>query len=354
MAIDDETLRLANALRIRIDAEVDAAVRQVVRAWARAWDELRTDWADALTDLAAASVDGAWPAPFLIARSERATAALFAATDQIRELSQLTGVTVVDGVGRIVDLTTDAELEIIASQYPAVAGNRVDLVASFNRLDDLALANIVERTTGQITSARLRLEVAAQDAMRRTLIRGIAVGDNPRRAAREMLRRVEGAFNGGLTRAVTIARTEMLDAHRDAARGVEIANEDVVAGWVWLAKLDTRTCPSCWGMHGTEHDIAEQGPQDHQQGRCARLPKTKTWRELGFDIDEPADVVPDARAVFDALPAADRVAILGPGRLQALDDGVVDLLDMAQRRSTPGWRDSWAPMPARDLLRRAG
>jgi hypothetical protein len=91
-----------------------------------------------------------------------------------------------------------------------------------------------------------------------------------------------------------------------------------------------------------------------QQGRCARLPKTKTWAELGFDIPEPPSLLPDAGEVFAGLPQADRLAIMGPTRLHALDDGLASLADMATRRRTPGWRDSWAPTPARGLLARVG
>lgn len=353
MAINDETLRLAKAMRITIDQEVDAAVRVVVRAWARAWDEIRGTWAEAMMDIAAASTDGQWPSPWLIARSERAQAALLAATDEILALAELTGVTVTDAVGRVVTLTPEWQAQIIASQLPPASGDRLDLVARFTRIDPLAVSAITNRTAQDITAATYRLAAGAQEAMRRTLVRGIVVGDNPRRAAREMLRRAEGAFNGGLTRALVIARTEMLDAHRLAAAGTQIANEDVLEAWIWQAQLDTRTCPSCWGMHGTRHNLEEMGPYDHQQGRCARLPVTKTWRELGFDIDEPASVLPDAETVFGALSPAEQLAVMGPARLQALNDGVVSLADMSQRRTTPGWRDSWAPTPVSDLLRRA-
>lgn len=349
MAINDETLRLARAMRISIDSEVDASTRILVRAWARAWDELNTTWSEAMMDLAATSTDGTWPTSWEVARSQRAQAALAAATDQIHDLSILTGVTVTDAVGRVVDATPEFEAHQALSQLPAVAGDRVELLARFNRLDELALNAIVERTREQITAATWRLEYGAQDAMRRALVQGVAVGDNPRRIAREMVRRAEGSFNGGLTRAMTIARTEALDAHRMAARGWRVTSEDLVTGWQWMATLDTRTCPSCWGMHGTEWDIAATGPDDHQQGRCVGIPLTRSWRDLGFAIDEPPSVMPDAQATFDALPAAAKLEVMGPARLEALASGRVSLRDMATQRSTSGWRDSWAPTPVRAL-----
>lgn len=349
MAVDDETIRLARKLRVTIDAQVDATVRDLVRAWARAWDEIHAAWADAMMDLAVASTDGRWPSLTLIARSERAQRALAVATEEIASLAEFAGVTITDRLGKVVTDTPEWQARIIASQLPAEAGTTAELVARFNRVDQQALGAIVERTTEQITASTYRLGSVAQDAMRRVLVRGIAVGDNPRKAAAEMVRRAEGTFNGGLTRALTIARTEMLDAHRSAAAASHFANENVLAGWQWLAQLDTRTCPSCWAQHGNRYDLDVMGPMDHQQGRCARLPITRTWRELGFDIDEPPSIIPDARAVFDGLPQADRLAIMGPARLQALDDGLIDLGDLSQRRSTSGWRDSFAPTPLRAL-----
>lgn len=350
MSINDDTIHLARALRITVDKEVDSTVRALVQAWARAWDTLHDAWADAMMDLATAAHDGP-VTPWMIARSERAQAALAAATDEIRGLAEFTGLRITDGTGRIVTATGPAQAQIIASQLPAQAGARAELAARFDRLDPAALGWIVERTTEQVTAQTYKLAWTAQEQMRRALVQGVALGENPRQTARAMLDRAESTFNGGLTRATVIARTEMLDAHRSAAAASQFANEDVLAGWVWQATLDRRTCPSCLSKHGSVHDLAQVGPIDHQQGRCARLPKTKTWAELGFEgLDEPADVLPDAKAWFNALPEADQLAVMGPGRLALLRSGQIEWDDLATRRSTPGWRDSYAPTPVRDLV----
>src|SRR5690606_17046295 len=107
-------------------------------------------------------------------------------------------------------------------------------------------------------------------------------------------------------------------------RYVHAANSDVLAGWVWQASLDRRCCPSCWAMHGRVFAADEPGPWDHPQGRCARIPKTRTWRELGIDLDEPDDDLPDAQARFWALPHTARLAIMGPTRLELLRTGRID------------------------------
>ena len=222
----------------------------------------------------------------------------------------------------------------------------------FNRVDPRALDAIVERTTEQVTTLARQLPGPAYQALKGTLIRGVAVGDNPRKAAVEMVRRVRGAFDMPLYRALVITRTEMLDAHRASAYGQDQANGDVLAGWQWAARLDNRTCASCWAQHGRVHDVTDPGPHDHQQGRCARVPVTRSWADLGFpNVEEPPSLLPDARTVFDGLHRSDQAAILGTRRLALLNQGSIGWDDLSTLRTTPGWRDSWAPTPMRDLLK---
>jgi len=153
-----------------------------------------------------------------------------------------------------------------------------------------------------------------------------------------------------MARAMVISRTEMLDAHRNAAHLWELDNADVMAGWEWISALDKRTCPSCWSKHGTIHDIKEPGPHDHQQGRCTRLPKAKTWADLGFKgIDEPADLLPDAQSTFEQLSAEDQLTVMGKRRLELVQSGKVSWADLSRKRTTSGWRDSYAPASVSDL-----
>jgi SPP1 gp7 family putative phage head morphogenesis protein len=353
VAVTEETLRLSNRYRVTLGRTVNATTRDLVRAWAAAWDEIQGTWVQAMADVTAASQDGRWPTITQLMRQERAQEAMAAANEQIRALAEYTGVTVTDVLGPTVGGTPDEQARLIASQMPAQAGTRAELVARFNRVDPFALDAIVRRSTQQVTAATYRLERDAQEAMRRTLIRGVAVGDNPKAAARRMVRLVEGEFNGGLTRAMTIARTEILDAHRAGTAESQIANDDVLQGWQWVAQLDKRTCSSCWAQHGKIHPLTEQGPMDHQNGRCARSPANRPWADLGFNIPEPPSLLPDAQATFGTLSRADQLAVMGPTRLRLLDGGVIGWNDLSTTRRTPGWRDSQVPTPVRNLLARA-
>jgi hypothetical protein len=348
VAVRRETLRLLHNIRVALDRTVEAATVDLVKSWARAWDTLAMDWEASVKELATLRDDGKWPTRRQVDYAERTQKALFYTHAALNALGDYTGVSVRGYMPQAVDLAS-AHLDVIASQYPPKVRSDPSLRLNFNRLSRSELNAIVRRTSQQVTSLTLPLSAEATDALYRELVRGVAYGTHPNTAARVLMRRLEGRFNGGLTRAMVIARTEILDAHRAAAAETHRANADVLTGWVWLATLDGDTCPSCWGEHGIEHPLDEDGPDDHQQGRCARGPLVKSWEDLGFNVKEPPSVVPDAQATFAKLDTAAQLKVMGQTRLDLLDSGSVNWSDLSTRRSTRGWRDSRIPTPVRDL-----
>ncbi|MBN6054527.1 hypothetical protein JYK22_21475, partial [Nonomuraea sp. RK-328] len=350
MAITAETLRIAEQLRQRVGSIVDDITRSLTQAWVRAWDEVVWEVVAAIGELLQVG-DGKWPSRRQIERTARAVRALDLIGATLERLAALTRSQTVAGATEAARLGLQAQGELIASQLPY--GSTQALAARYRVQQPDTIDAIVRRTAEQINARHWPLAAEATKRMKQQLVRGVVVGDNPRAAASRMVRGLEGEFNGGLTRALNLARTEILDAHRSAAQVGQEANGDVLAGWVWNARLDTRTCPSCWAKHGTVHSLDEAGPIDHQQGRCSRTPKTKRWADLGFDIDEPDDLIPNAREVFDSLPEAEQVAIMGRRRLDLLRSGDIEWGDLPQLRTTPDWRDSYGVRPVKDLERLA-
>jgi hypothetical protein len=265
--------------------------------------------------------------------------------DTLQRLAEDAGIRITGDLQAVIDAAGGAQASVIDSQLPSGSHLLRDL-ESWARVDAGQISAIVQRTTEQITSLTQVLSGEAYDVVRRELIRGVAAGSSPRATAARMVRRAEKGFNGGLNRALVISRTEMLDAHRTAAALGQAQHADVLAGWRWLAQCDTRTCPSCWAQNGTLHDLDEFGPDDHQQGRCARVPVTKPWSELGLQVEEPVSLFPDAQGLFEALPAAEQLRILGPARYEAWVSGRFPMDQWSVRRTTPGWRDSYGVAPA--------
>lgn len=353
MAIRRNTVRLVRRLRRTVGSHADDTTRALTLAWVRAWDELSRLHAIALDEVAAdAARLGRWPHPWELARIQSLHDAVYRAEQSLAALGGRTAREAGGATEDAIRATGDSEPAIIASQLPA--GERAVALARFaGRITPDALDLMVARTATRITALTRPLSVEAVDVMRRELVRGVAVGANPRETAARMLLRVQGAFNGGLTRALTITRTETLDAYRAASRLSHMANADVLAGWVWTCSRDRRTCPSCIAMDGSEHPVSEPGPDDHQNGRCARTPLVKPWRDLGIGLTEPDAAMPDAKTWFNDLPEDDQVAIMGPARLDLLRSGRIGWDDLASRRTTTGWRDSYTPTAVRVLARRA-
>lgn len=343
MAWNDGSSSIAAQLRGYFERLENEHTRTMAGAWARAWDELAPDLEDALNELVLQAGDGRIRRVDVL-RSRRLQASLEVIRQRLDALVDSSADHIIERLDDVVTYSGAAQERLIASQLPP---HERAFVSGWSRVDPAAIEAIVTRTTEQITKLSFPLSDEAAASMRRELIRGVVTGSNPRTVAGRMVARTEGVFNGGLTRAMTIARTEMLDAGRAAGMLSDQANADVLVGWVWLASLSGRTCPACWGMHGQEFPLDVPGPDGHQNCRCARAPKTKTWAELGFTgITEPPSLLPDADRTFEALPAAEQRNVLGRDRFNAWKSGDFPRSDWATQRSTPGWRDSWVPAKA--------
>jgi SPP1 gp7 family putative phage head morphogenesis protein len=348
MAVTAETLRIVDRLRRDLTVMTNAQTLALTRAWVEAWDVLAPDFQAAIVELLAGATDGK-VSRATVAKNIRLRDALQTTRTMLDELTRTTEGVIVNDVGQAVLDAVDGHAALVGSQLPP---NTAAAGVSFTRMSPDALAAIVERTTKQIHSTTLPLPADVERVMKRELIRGIAVGENPRATARRMIKQTEGRFNGGLTRALTIARTETLDAHRAATKASEKANKTILEEWEWHAALNARTCPSCWSKHGTRHPLDEDGPLDHQNGRCARVTVTKSWKDLGFDIEEPPSLTKDAEAVFKDLTPETQRDIMGAQRLELLQSGKVSWADLSAVKSTDGWRDSHVVVPVKDLLSR--
>lgn len=344
MAITPATLRLLAQLRASIGDLLDERTRTVTAAWVRAWDSLAPAIQSGIDDLLAAVAANKTASRATVLRTQRLMRALEATRLRLEQLHADAAAGGQRDVVRGVPTEAQVQGELIASQLPPSAWN--PRVAPQTDLDA-----IVSRAGQQITVLSRPLSDEATQSMLRSLIRGIAGGENPKTVARWMVAGVEGEFNGGLARALTISRTEMLDALRAAAAAQQWANRDVVNAWQWWSALDQRVCPSCWSKHGNTYPLSVPGPWDHPRGRCTRLPAVKPWRELGISAPEPPPVTPaSAESIFRGLPREQQLEIMGPGRLAALDSGQASWADLSTRRAAPTWRPSYVTTPVSQLL----
>lgn len=332
MATTDQTFAALARMRIELDQQVASTTRNLAAAWSRAWQEVADEWRLAIEDLLELGA-GEWPTPTQVRRAQRAANAIKIADEALADLSRNAGVRIIRDTAMLLNGVNQWQRVLADSQLPSPQD-------AWTRVSREALDAIVNRTTRRVTALTRPLNQQATAAMKSTLIRGIAVGDNPTVAAREMMRRVNGNFEGGRRRAETIARTEMLDAHRAASQASRKANTDVVKGWRWACSLSPRTCPACLEQHGSFHAPEDPGPLGHPNCRCTTVPVTKTWKDLGIDLPEPPDTFPDAKQWFDSQDAETQQRIFGKERLRQYKAGDRNWGDFSQIRSNPGWRDS--------------
>lgn len=182
------------------------------------------------------------------------------------------------------------------------------------------------------------------------LTAGLTTGIGPR----ELARRLRQRFGLALTRCLRIARTEQLRAYRIANLMQYRRNADVVKGWERVAAADTRTCLACILLDGKRYSLDEE-MDDHIQGRCRMVPITYSWKELGYDVEEPKDLYRREKALdwFLRQPEAVQRRMMGPGYYDAWKSGKIDLQDMLQFNPDPVWGNSWTVRPLYRALRAA-
>lgn len=316
-------LEVDQAMQTVLDSHLDDHARRLTAAWAAGWERV-------VAQLEAALLD---ESPH---RQARIAAAVDAMGTVLGELTGEARDVLTSSVDDVVGLGVDGQAAMAAVALPPGV--------TVARADSRQVAAIIQRATEQITSVTDPVGPDAEAAIRARLVSGVALGENPRAVARGIVADVEGHFNGGLTRALNISRTEMLDAMRTAQKATDRANRGVLRGWVWVAHLDSRTCRSCVAQHGTEHDIDEDGPNDHHSGRCARVPLTRSWADLGFPgIEEPPLGLDDSEAWFAGLGEDEQRAMLTSRGYDAWKAGNYPMSAWSERRRNEGWRDSIVP-----------
>jgi len=127
-----------------------------------------------------------------------------------------------------------------------------------------------------------------RDALRLGMVQGETVEQIVRRIAGT---RANGYSDGimEITRRGARAMVSTATNHVANAAREEFfkENESLIKGVQWVSTLDTITCPTCQALDGKVFKMGDgPRPPQHINCRCTTIPITKSWRELGLDIDE--------------------------------------------------------------------
>jgi SPP1 gp7 family putative phage head morphogenesis protein len=202
---------------------------------------------------------------------------------------------------------------------------------------------VVEKFIGRASNGsplRELLETLAPDAVssiEEVFVKGIVKGLNPREVARQL----RDEFSVPLHRAMTISRTEVLNAYRETNREFYAQNDHVVTRWRWQAAFNSRTCAMCLAMDGTEFET-RVSLDTHPNCRCVLVPVTKSWAELGFTgiPDRRSQPAQNGAEWFAAQPKATQLRIVGPAKLKRIEEGTLTLKALVGVRNDRDWGKS--------------
>ena len=180
-----------------------------------------------------------------------------------------------------------------------------------------ALASMAETTLiqGAVLSGWMgQLNRQIRFDIERTVRSGVTLGRTNQQIAKDILGIQAQGDKGAepLKRArrdaMALTRTAVQTFANQAILETYRANEDVLRGVEYVATLDSRTTPQCAALDGAVWDLEGNylsGPKlpfavppIHWQCRSRLSPVTKTFRELGIDVDE--------------IPEGERASAYGP------------------------------------------
>lgn len=227
-------------------------------------------------------------------------------------------------------------------------------------LDRIANASLIQGATIGQWFSKIREQIAFD--IERTVKTGVSLGDTNAQIARAIIgdpgsTKGPEAFPRGRRDAIAVTRTAVQTIANEARLATFEANSDLIKEVQWISTLDSRTSDICIARAGLVwtlpdfkpkgHKIEWQGPPPaHWSCRSTVIPITKTFRDMGLDIEE---VPATTRASMDGQVAADLTfsdwlaskppefadEMLGKGRAKLWRDGKITLQDLLNAQGQP-------------------
>lgn len=214
---------------------------------------------------------------------------------ELRELADIEATFAADAINRGVGFNL-ATVELTRNQAAALASDALVQGAPVKEWWQRQAGDTLQRFTDQMRLGIAQGETNDQLVRR---IRGGTQNGAPVQGFMDISRRNAESLVRSATQSVASAARE--ETYRQ--------NADIIASVVWVATLDTRTTVGCAARDGLRYSVGDHqpighdlpwdgGPGNRHWGcRSTSAPVVKSWRELGFDIDE--------------LPAATRASMDG-------------------------------------------
>lgn len=170
------------------------------------------------------------------------------------------------------------------------------------------------------------------DAAADIILDGVSRGVDPAKTARQVSRYLSTM---PMYDALRTVRTVQLYSARQGSHEIFRQNADVVTGWMWSAARGGHVCMACLTQDGKIFPLSAT-LNDHHMGRCAPVPVTKSWGELGFSGGvEVLDGYETGIQRFGGMTDAEQIDLMGRAAWQAWKDGRFQLDQFAQPYENP-------------------
>lgn len=334
---DVERLRRAARAVIRRQAAEEAKLRrEVLPGWRRIRVQLGQE-AEALAKKIAAA-EGE-PKVSWLHKQERYQKLLDQVEVRIAELTKAADLPVSAFQATVLEQAAAQARALTAAALSPAGAAAKDVMAQWTNLPVADVEAMIGRTSKGTPLSGLLQQIApdARAQAAQILTQGITVGKSPRVVAREL----QSVSDAASSRLLTIARTETLNAGREATLEGYRLNSGIVQGWVWTASLDESTCEACIALCGETFPLQEECDA-HPNCRCCMVPETMSWEdlglgEMGLGETSVASQLETGPEWFDKQSAEMQRALLGPGKLDALRAGEIDWPDMVAHTHDPEW-----------------
>jgi SPP1 gp7 family putative phage head morphogenesis protein len=176
------------------------------------------------------------------------------------------------------------------------------------------------------------------DALANELVRGMALGLNPREIARRAMRQ---GLASSFTRMVTISRTEVNRVARQTTQD-SYQHSRVVRAYRRLAAHSSRTCVACLALDGRTYPLGTPF-EEHVNGRCTMIPVLTTGTPIQFQTGPQW---------FAQQPESVQRSMMGPGRWDLWQQGRITWDDLVTIHESERWGNSPQVTPLSVLVSR--
>lgn len=340
-------LQQVNAYKQALINREENAVDRINELWLPVYRNIIAEFNHLFNQVDALTQNGLKVSESQLYRVTRLSYAVQQLSQEIQNFNQQSTVLIKSDIETEVKYAFSDAANLVKSAFDSLPENLTDFAGEFLSFNNGALRALTNRLSNPYRLADI-LDVSVVEANQAALvyIKAIVRGDHPRIAARELVNK----FGIPVIRARTTARTEIISAYREA--NIERYKQSkAVKGWMWSATLDDRTCPVCVYLDGQVFDL-EEFFATHPNCRCAPIPVTYTFEELGIPFKGPViDTGLHGEEWFKAQSAKTQEEILHPTKYKLWKEGKFSLGDLVHEYDHKNYGPSRDERSIKDMRR---